>query len=170
MEGGQWVCHRWERLDGGVDATVGADCPSTQPMGGQPPPPVAEMRYVPRAVWWGLEWARYGLSSIWHLPAPPPLLRGYDVQGRFDEQLRALPKALSKRLKYYRSYTSPELTEVHLRGFYAQTELDGNKEAYRQFLHAFAAQSGDGSLAPDPATFNPPLTYYDAAVQRRILG
>ena len=24
-------------------------------------------KYVPRAVWWGLEWSRYALSEVWHL-------------------------------------------------------------------------------------------------------
>lgn len=132
--------------------------------------PAAEMRYVPRAVWWGLEWARYALSTTWRLEARPPLLRGYNVQERFDGELRTLPKPLSKKLKYYRAYVNPEMAELRLRGYYAQTALDGNKDAYREFLHGHAARSGCDSRAPDPATFQTPLTAYDAEVARRVLG
>ena len=65
------------------------------------------------ALWWGLEWSRYALHELWRLDAqPPPLLRGYNVQDLFSERLNRLPKALHKRLKYYRSYLAPGLQEV----------------------------------------------------------
>ena len=90
------------------------------------------LRYVPRAMWWGLEWSRFALTKIWHLEgsaaSAPPLLRGYNVQSLFDEQLHKIPKPLWKKLKYYRSHLAPGLSEVQLRGYYASTELDGNKD------------------------------------------
>ena len=47
-----------------------------------------ERRYVPRALWWGLEWSRFALTRMWKLPsAGPPLLRGYNVEALFDKQL-----------------------------------------------------------------------------------
>ena len=90
----------------------------------------SELRYVPRALWWGFEWSRYALHRLWHLPEPPePLLRGVRVRKMFDEQLNVLPKKLAKRLKYYRPYVAEGLTELRLRTFYAQTEFDGRKVA-----------------------------------------
>ena len=61
----------------------------------------AELRFVPRALWWGLVWSRYALHKVWQLPQSeePPLLRGVNVQALFDAQLASLPKPLAKRLK-----------------------------------------------------------------------
>ena len=175
----------WETLDPGrpdglpVDelpvAQGGAEAGSATTARGEgdaaSPMPSAEVRYVPRALWWGLEWVRYALSRLWHLECAPPLLRGYNVQPRFDEQLRSLPKPLAKKLKYYRPYVRPELNELRLRGYYAQTALDGNKEAYRDFLNSHVAGSTAlGTAAPDPTTFSSPMRAYDANVERRVLG
>ena len=79
-----------------------------------------EQLWVPRALWWGCEWSRYALETLWHLEsatteggggadgdeAPPhpgvgmlrnnrvrdPLLRGYNVRKLFDDKLRVIPK------------------------------------------------------------------------------
>lgn len=60
----------------------------------------AVLHFVPRALWWGLEWSRYALQRAWALPiAEPPMLRGVNVQSLFDEQLLKLPKSLKKKLK-----------------------------------------------------------------------
>lgn len=60
----------------------------------------SELQFVPRAVWWGLEWSRYALHRLWKLPpGRAPLLRGYNVEKAFDDRLRAIPKPLWKRLK-----------------------------------------------------------------------
>jgi hypothetical protein len=88
----------------------------------------SELRFVPRAVWWGLEWSRYALHQLWELPpGSAPLLRGVNVKSMFDEQLNCIPKKLHKRLKYYRPYVAEGLTDLRLHGYYAQTALDGNK-------------------------------------------
>ena len=131
------------------------------------------LRHVPRAMWWGLEWSRYALTRLWHLEgeaaAEPPLLRGYNVAALFEQQMRQIPKPLWKRLKYYRSHLAPGLDEVHLRGYYASTELDGNKEAYRTFLREYAERAGADSARaapPPPESFG--MAAYDARVERRV--
>ena len=49
----------------------------------------AEPLYVPRAIWWGLEWWRYALNDIWRLPAQrTPILRGVNVERNFREAPR----------------------------------------------------------------------------------
>lgn len=138
--------------------------------------PGVELQYVPRAIWWGLEWSRYALNALWKLEAQTPLLRGYNVQALFDEKLRHIPKPLFKRVKYYRSYLAPDLREVRLQGYYAQTLLDGNKDAYRAFLmqHTERATSGTPPLAGEavdldrPSSWERPLRRYDANTARRV--
>jgi len=130
----------------------------------------SELLYVPRAVWWGLEWSRYALNSLWHLESRPPLLRGYNVEDLFCQKMYNIPKPLWKRLKYYRAYTAPGLREIRLRGFYAQTALDGNKEAYREFMLAHAARSAtdDADAEVVPANFRVPMREYNPLTAKRV--
>ena len=123
-----------------------------------------ERRYVPRAVWWGLEWTRYALTRMWKLPhEETPLLRGYNVEANFDKQLLTLTKPLKKRIKYYRNHLAPDLDRVRLHGYYAATDLDGNKDAYREMLLAHATRSAASEAeAADPEAFATPLLRYDA--------
>ena len=130
-------------------------------------------KYVPRALWWGLEWSRYALNHLWHLEdadAAPPLLRGYNVENLFRPKLNEIPKPLHKKLKYYRSYVAPGLTSLRLKGYFTGTELDGDKEAYRAFLldhveRATAASAAAGQ-PPEPETFG--MEFYDARTARRV--
>ncbi|KAL1503986.1 hypothetical protein AB1Y20_010402 [Prymnesium parvum] len=112
----------------------------------------AELRFVPRALWWGLEWARYALHTLWRLPPArePPTLRGVNVQSLFDAQMRKLPKPLGKRLKYYRPYVAADLAELRLRCFYAETDLDGNREAYGAMLRRYASRAAVSELTHGP--------------------
>ena len=167
------------------------------------PDGTTEQLWVPRAVWWGLEWSRYALESLWHLEsgsadiaaADPgfdeaaakqhagvgmlrnnlvrgPRLRGYNVREMFDDKLRAIPKPLWKKLKYYRTHLAPDLREVRLRGFYTGTELDGQRDVYRDYLHAHARRDeGEGGGGPPaPETFDEPLRWYDATTMIRVGG
>ena len=78
-----------------------------------------------------------------------------------------LPKPLNKRIKYYRNHIAPGLDEVRLRGFFAATELDGNKEAYRGFLHAYAEHAAASEPPPpEPEGFG--MSLYDAQTARRV--
>ena len=84
-----------------------------------------------------------------------------------------LPKPLNKRIKYYRNHLAPGLDEVRLRGFFAATELDGNKEAYREMLLAHAARAAARAdapegAAPEPEAFATPMPWYDARTMRRF--
>ena len=123
-----------------------------------------ERRYVPRAVWWGLEWTRYALTRMWKLPhEEAPLLRGYNVEANFEAKLLTLTKPLKKRIKYYRNHLAPDLDAVRLHGYYAATDLDGNKAAYREMLLAHATRSAASEAeATDPEAFATPLLRYDA--------
>ena len=134
-------------------------------------------KYVPRALWWGLEWSRYALSRLWRLEddcATPPLLRGYNVETLYASKLSELPKPLRKKLKYYRNHLAPELTSLRLKGYFAGTLLDGNKEAYRAMLLAHAERSAafeaeHFGAAPAPEEFeSTPLEFYDMATARRV--
>ena len=130
-------------------------------------------KYVPRALWWGLEWSRYALAQLWKLEdaeSAPPLLRGVNVESMFKSKLDALPKPLNKKLKYYRSHLAPGLTSLdHLKGYYTGTVLDGNKEAYREMLLAHRGRSADFSEPPaPPESFDPPFELYDARTARRV--
>ena len=127
-------------------------------------------KYVPRALWWGLEWSRYALNHIWHLDgSQTPLLRGYNVETMFASKVNALPKALHKRLKYYRSHLAPGLSTVNLKGYYAGTVLDGDKAAYRAMLLAHTERSRDHlSSTPQPEDFVQSLELYDARTARRV--
>ena len=47
------------------------------------------------------------------------------------------------------------LTELRLRGFYAQTDLDGNKEAYGQMLGDYLGGAGERHAAMQGRTPTP---------------
>eukprot|EP00965_Chrysotila_dentata_P202347 6181080-Pleurochrysis_carterae.AAC.4 len=56
-------------------------------------PGKSEFLYIPRALWWGLEWQRYALNQLWLLPdKPTPLLHGYNVQKLFQKYFRDVPQ------------------------------------------------------------------------------
>eukprot|EP00966_Prymnesium_polylepis_P021080 485068-Prymnesium_polylepis.2 len=107
--------------------------------------------YIPRALWYGLEWSRYALGRLWHVETPPPRLRNTAVDELFEEKLAALPDKLCRRLSYYRSLVADEHEAcVRLRGIYARTELDGKKDIYRDMLHDFAHASRDAQARSPP--------------------
>ena len=112
--------------------------------------------FVPRAIWYGLEWSRYALSRLWKLPPFVPVLRGRNATKHFQTQFCRLSKKEQKRLKYYREYVPRELTELRLHGYYARTHIDGQKLLYRDMLHSFveasmSMQKVRGAPTPTPA-------------------
>ena len=98
--------------------------------------------YVPRALWWGLEWCRFALNNIWKLPDAnqTPLFRGHNVEGMFRQELQKLSKPQKRRLKYYRSLAIDDLEGVRLAGYYAKAQTDGDKDAHRKLLHDFGRE------------------------------
>ena len=125
---------------------------------------------IPRAIWWGLEWIRYALQRKWRVDAAgaaPPTLRGYNVERLFDEKLARLPKAVSKKLRYYRKFGP---AAVDLVGAYRPggTPLDGRDDAYARFASDWVAgrgaDGGGGDDGDDARAAPPPgFRFYRAA-------
>ena len=90
-----------------------------------------------------------------------------------DEKANTLPKPLHKRL-YYRSYLSPGLSKLQLSGYYAQTLLDGKKDAYHEMLQAYVGAASSHARAADLLSGPPPtpeslgMETYDAQTARRF--
>lgn len=88
-------------------------------------------RGVSRACWYGLEFVRYALDTIWFgQAARKPLLRGYGVQKMFDEHIFNFAQTTDRRVRYYRKYLPPDLTAVRLHCMCAATEYDTDDEFY----------------------------------------
>lgn len=92
-----------------------------------------EAKKIPRALWWGVEWSRYALGKVWKIDTEKPTLRGYSTVKLFDEKLNAMPKALYKKLKYYRKFDPQivDLVPVYCKG---GTDNDGNDRAYARMV------------------------------------
>lgn len=128
-----------------------------------------EQRHVPRAIWWGMEWASWALGRLWKLPERPALLRGVCVDRLFKEKLDAMPKPLAKRLRYYRNYLAPGLDEVRLRGCYAEARHDGEKAHYAQLASAYtAAVAAEQREQPPPTPAALGLGVYDSQTAIRV--
>mmetsp|Transcript_2664 Transcript_2664/g.5545 ORF Transcript_2664/g.5545 Transcript_2664/m.5545 type:complete len:267 (+) Transcript_2664:10-810(+) len=114
--------------------------------------------FVPRALWYGLEWSKYALARLWKLNPPPPNLRGHGAETMFEEKLCSVPEPLRRRLIYYRTLLANDCKEVRLRGIYAKTELDGKKDLHRsmliEFLQASCKAQSQQARPPDPQTIN----------------
>eukprot|EP00968_Pinguiococcus_pyrenoidosus_P014421 scaffold1307_cov200-Pinguiococcus_pyrenoidosus.AAC.110 len=108
-------------------------------------------RWVPRAIWWGLEWVRFVLNDVWGLEKPSDkiLLRGYNVDDLFRKQLFRLSKTTRTRLKYYRPFVATR--RLRLFGAYRPggTTLDGDKEAYGRIVHFEFGIDPDAAKLPD---------------------
>ena len=125
--------------------------------------------FVPRAIWWGLEWVRYALGTVWRLPQiPTPRLRGHDVSNVFEPGLRSLTARQYRRIKWYRPLLAPGLEAVSLRGYHARAATDGDREEHRRILvdeyrHACAAaEPAGGELAV------PELELFESASMRAL--
>lgn len=95
---------------------------------------------IPRALWWGLEWSRYALARLWRVDIHDrPLLRGNTAVALFDEKYSRIPKALYKRLKYFRKF-DPQV--VDLRGVYRihGTAHDGDDATYARMAQGWCEQ------------------------------
>jgi len=92
--------------------------------------------FVPSAIWWGLEWVRYALSRIWHLPTIPVVrMHGHDSKTSsldLERALERMPRPVKRRLKYYRTYVATQT--LRLEGIFAPTRLDGQREEYARRL------------------------------------
>ncbi len=72
-------------------------------------------RGVPRALWYGVEFATFALETCWFgTHTRTPVLRGINVTADFTAKLRAFDKTTLRRLKYYRRFIPPGVTSVRL--------------------------------------------------------
>ncbi|KAL1525743.1 hypothetical protein AB1Y20_020587 [Prymnesium parvum] len=97
--------------------------------------------YVPSAIWWGLEIAKYALARLWELQSwQPPLLHGHDAQAYVDAAISRLPKSLSRKLKYYRAFVATR--SLHLEGVFASTSIDGRRDLHAEMAWTEIALDG----------------------------
>mmetsp|Transcript_27290 Transcript_27290/g.50946 ORF Transcript_27290/g.50946 Transcript_27290/m.50946 type:complete len:180 (-) Transcript_27290:86-625(-) len=105
---------------------------------------------IPRAIWWGVEWTRFALSSCWKLVMPDFVLRGNNVAEMFRRRLLGVSKKVKKKLRYYRTYLRTD--RIHFYGVYRQTFHDNDSEFYRDHLwNSFPEQKS--SLPEDRQKF-----------------
>ena len=95
---------------------------------------------VPRALWYGTEFIKYALHSLWFpelgATRPSAVLRGYNVAAHWDTVLSGLPDSTKKRVRYYAPYArrcNPK-GELLLFGAYKLTERDNDAEFYVETL------------------------------------
>lgn len=90
---------------------------------------------IPRAMWWGTELIRHTLETIWDLPIKSTdrrMVKGYNVAQEFNERIQTLPKAVKKRIKYFRPYIQTDQLQWY--NVYCKTMHDGEKEWYAKTL------------------------------------
>jgi hypothetical protein len=74
----------------------------------------ADLACCPRALWYGLEFARWALHTLWfdqdnpQHPSPRSFLRGFNVKKDFERQLKAAPASVLRRLRYFSRYIPEE--------------------------------------------------------------
>lgn len=112
-------------------------------------------RGVPRALWYGLEFARFALNRYWFdgddaavtTDRRGPVLRGKRVDDDFRRKLASLSKSAKKRIKYYRKFVTPEVRAtypgVRLVGAYAVTAKDDDEGFYAETLRGWCAPTAD---------------------------
>lgn len=114
-------------------------------------------RGVPRALWYGLEFARFALNRYWFdgddtavTDHCGPVLRGKRVDDDFRRKLSSLSKSAKKRVKYYRKFVPPEVRAtypgVRLVGAYAVTAKDDDEGFYAETLRGWCAPTADDAL------------------------
>jgi len=112
-------------------------------------------RGVPRALWYGCEFAAFALETCWFGAATKtPCLRGVNVLTDFTAKLRAFDKVTLRRLKYYRRFLAPGVDRVRLYGLCGPTLNDPNKGFYDDLMLARCAPAAppmDGSRADSAA-------------------
>ena len=124
--------------------------------------------YVPRAMWWGMEWSRYALSRLWKLETRPPVLKRHTVTPHFEEAFRSIPEKVRRKVKYYRPFLA--CTEVNLTGVWARTLIDGQKDVHASMLQAFAAAAREQAASQpsvDPAALGMTLGWHKVLAQRQ---
>lgn len=128
-----------------------------------------DLACCPRALWYGLEFARWALHTLWfdqenpqHL-SPRSFLRGFNVRKDFERQLKAAPASVLRRLRYFSRYIPEERRlaaaaassdqsldtgpfALRLYGMYRGTDRDAEPEYFVGRVRE-AATTGTGAAA-----------------------
>jgi len=91
---------------------------------------------VPRAIWQGLEWVKFGLWRAWWGRPYRPIGRAITMEPYFAEQYRKLSPRARARLAYFARYCRPEEQPLLISSITGPTVRDGDKTYYVGLLHA----------------------------------
>jgi hypothetical protein len=93
----------------------------------------------PRALWYGVEFVRFALRREWFpdgvgATAPPPVLRGKQVEKDWTHKLSMLSRGAKRKIRYYKQFIPEGVCDVRLIGVYRPTTHDDDVEFYRSTL------------------------------------
>lgn len=93
----------------------------------------------PRALWYGVEFVRFALRREWFPDgvgetAPPPVLRGKQVEKDWTNKLSMLSRGAKRKIRYYKQFIPEGVYDVRLIGVYRPTTHDDDVEFYRSTL------------------------------------
>lgn len=93
----------------------------------------------PRALWYGVEFVRFALRREWFpdgvgATAPPPVLRGKQVEKDWTNKLSMLSRGAKRKIRYYKQFIPEGVCDVRLIGVYRPTTHDDDVEFYRSTL------------------------------------
>jgi hypothetical protein len=85
-------------------------------------------KFVPRAIWQGLEWVKYALNRRWYSHKYEPVARAATMGRYFDEQYEKLDRKVKNRLDYFVPFLAQ--APVQVVGVPGRTTHDGDKQWY----------------------------------------
>eukprot|EP00873_Tetraselmis_striata_P034331 jgi/Tetstr1/454595/TSEL_041489.t1 len=112
-------------------------------------------RAVPRAIWYGLEFARFALNKEWLARDTDAYLRGVKVTDQFAKHLKGFSRSTKRRIRYFRRYVPAGAVEVRLYGVYQATEHDDDWEYYRDLFHSHCLPLPPAPAGPPPQPQTP---------------
>jgi hypothetical protein len=109
-------------------------------------------RGVPRALWYGLEFAAYALDSVWlGEPQRAPVLRGFNVSADFALKFERFSKPTVARLRFYRKFVDADRLRaaggVALFGLCTATVHDPDTAYYQTIAAGLAAPPPPAQLS-----------------------
>lgn len=107
---------------------------------------------VSRALWFGVPWIKYVLERKWFGKVPDKcfLINGINVAKYFSDCYRKLPVRISRKIKYFKTYTNPNIGCVFLDYQSLSTTHDGDKEYYRKIVQNFVLKDFKKSIKVIP--------------------
>lgn len=107
----------------------------------------------PRALWYGVEFVRFALRREWFpdgvgATAPPPVLRGKQVEKDWTHKLSMLSRGAKRKIRYYKQFIPEGVCDVRLIGVYRPTTHDDDVEFYRSTLFREEEIWNDDDVTP----------------------